>query len=250
MKKMLLSLFLFAALFVFPFTFAHGDEVSIQEKAIQFLPMIIAILVGAFIVYKVVKKLLFVTFAALFIIIGILIAGYYYSGSGNVVNDQNALDSILELQKISSEKNITLEDITQLKELIKNDEIAHSYYDEMEWLIENGEPEHSLHSLAFLKTYIKTGDSTFCIPHELEHVEIYLKHNQTERAMNTISEIKENLKPWIEKSENARKQFPQYYKNFDTLKNETISVVELLSAKNFTPELFERVKIVEENGIC
>ncbi|GEM_PF-2526903 len=245
MKKFLIILFFL----IIPSTFAI-EKLSIQEKVVQFLPLVVGVLIGAFIVYKFVKKLLFVAFAAFFIIIGILVAGYYHSESKSIIDDKNALEQIQELQKISSERSITLTDINGLKEIIKGDKTAEEYYEEMKWLITNNESEHALHSLAFLKTYVKTGDATFCIPHELEHVEIYLKHNQTKRAMDAIIEIKDNLEPWIQKSENAKKQFPQYYKNFDTLKNQTILVVDALSAQNFTSEIFQKVKTVEENGIC
>ncbi len=194
------------------------------------------------------KKIIFIAIIVLVVIVtNILIIK---NSDSSVVNNQKVIDQITRLSFLAADRNLTEPDLKKLSELTKKDNKVGGVLDQMYWLIRNNEAEHAAHSLASINVYVQTGRLEFCIPHEVQHLGLLVEHQDTGRAKNQLSLIKENIPKWLEKSEGAKINFPAYYINHEEVKSKINSVVENFESNNINEEFFEDIDYIGENGVC
>ena len=168
-----------------------------------------------------------------------------------VQNDKKILEEITRLSFLAAEKNLTVQDISDLIFLTRKDKHILSYSDTLDWLIRNNESEHAGHGMAFLSQYIQTGRVEFCIPHEIEHLGLFLEHNDFARVRNQVVLSKENLKSWEEKSDRSKNEYPTYYLNYEQVKSKINLIILDVENANYSNNGFkDKLKYVRENGVC
>ncbi len=166
----------------------------------------------------------------------------------DLVGNKEVDNEIFRLEKVSLERNLTSQDYSNLRELTKKDPVAADIFKEIDWLLEHNELEHASHGLGLLQSYIETGNSQECFGHELEHIGLYLKYNDEERAKEAIEEL--DVDAWINHNEDVKKKFPQYYKNFDEVKIKAIKTVDSLKKGDYSLSSLKDLPFLEDNAPC
>jgi hypothetical protein len=174
---------------------------------------------------------------------------------------QNALNKpqvLVEFEKVkqktlldeNNEAPIVRSDLDTLYAMVKNDELAAHYMDELYWMVDNGEKDHLGHTMDFLGHYLETGEKSRCTPHELWHATIYLKHGEMERVEHAVEDASHSYAAWVADNEEKRKKFPQFYLRFDEQKQEVAELVEQLQQGNYGEEIVQRIDILGDTAIC
>ncbi len=164
-------------------------------------------------------------------------------------NKQAILDAIDKLELENNKRNLTKDKVESLKPLLPEDENIEDFYQEALWLAEHEQGEHIGHSLSFIYSYIQDGIPFVCVPHEIDHLSIYIEHNDSYMINKAIEESKEGYDLWVKKSEQAKKLLPAYYKNFETLKQEALLALEKAEQKDYEGAI-PHIKYVSKNQIC
>ena len=168
--------------------------------------------------------------------------------SGTIIGNKEIIHEISRLQLAALDRNLTSGDYTILKGLTKDDVNAQDQFREIDWLIAHGEEGHAAHGLAFLEEYVRTGEKTNCLPHELSHIKLYLTHQDILMANGAIKELESES--WIQHAEQIKIKFPQYYKNFEETKAKVRDAVRRLQKAHYSSFTLEEIRYVEENASC
>lgn len=165
-------------------------------------------------------------------------------------NKEQILAAIRELDIQSYTRNLTVADIKTLEQLLPLDDHAMAdFYEETLWLAERNQGEHIGHSLSFIHTYVKTGEPLVCVPHEIDHLNLYIAFNDTERIEHAAKASKDGYDSWVAKSEKARKVLPAYYKEFDKVKQEAKLAIEKVERKDYEGAL-PHIQYVSLHQVC
>ncbi len=197
------------------------------------------------------KKLLLILFGS-----GILLSliAFFITSSSNVVGDKEILAEIERVSnlpyKVVSYDSVTPADLKKLSELSAKDEIAKSLIDEAVWLSSNDEHEHVGHSLYYLGEYVKKAEDVFCLPHELEHIQIYLEHDAIELAEKQIRIATKYQKDWYASTERKYNKFPQYFPKYSELISATNKALENLNKGDYGKETMEFIGFSIYYSIC
>ncbi len=188
------------------------------------------------------------------IIFGILIYSFL-SQKSKLIGNPDVLEEISRLEQKSildenGNRNIIVDDLTMLQESVKEDAIAESYVDDLEWLLAHNESEHLLHITTFLTNYIKTGTDTPCVPHAIWHIGLYLKYGDLDRAHEEIEGIDSEYTDWIENIDKKRDKYPQYYLHFDELDQKVKDAITKLHTQDFSNETISELEVIGAEGIC
>lgn len=192
------------------------------------------------------KVILVVIVIVLVIILSVILVS---KPNNSIINNQKVLDEVTRLSFIT-ERNLTENDLKNLNLLVKNDDKVKYSIDTMYWLIRNNEAEHASHALSFINVYIQTSRLDFCMPHEIEHFGLTIKHKDFERAKIVYNILKETIPIWEEKSEKSRLKFPAYYLNYEEVKSKLNNIIKNYESNNFNQDFFEDIKYIGENGVC
>lgn len=197
------------------------------------------------------KYLPFIILAVGLLLSGAIIA---YYNSKSLIGNQDILQEIDRISELPVKQviydNLTAADFAALDEMTKDDPEAHSFIDEAVWLAEHNEPQHVGHSLYFLEEYIKTGTDEICIPHELEHIKIYLEHDAVDLAEKQTAFVQEYEDSWREKVETQHDKYPQFYPEFDKLMDSVDAVLPRLAEKKYDNETMELLSFIQKNEVC
>ena len=169
---------------------------------------------------------------------------------GNITGNTTVAAEVHRLQIVNLHRNLTRSDVRSLDQSIAKDPIASDLATEINWLIDNHEDDHVMHSLVFLDDYVTRGETVFCIPHELSHIGLYLKHNDTLDAEKTLTEVQENLAGWYAKQEKARKILPAYYRDFENTSLILNATIDRLAAKDYGQTTLNGIAYLEEHALC
>ena len=203
-------------------------------------------------------------FAAIVMAVAILMVLLLISGcsNGNMKSDnaaaaQNAVtvinpalnDEIFRLKQEMTVRNLTEADTVKITEFSK-DSVEQFYAKEFAWLVKHNEYEHLNHPLTFLDWYVRTGEETFCAPHELGHMAAYLEYNDVAYAEETFAVVKQKMHLWDEKQEINRKKYPKFYEGLSELKELMSKSIPLLEKKDYGNETIELLKQIDLNSVC
>ncbi|MBI2546373.1 hypothetical protein HYV81_04285 [Candidatus Woesearchaeota archaeon] len=195
---------------------------------------------------------------ALFIILAIFLAGC----NAAVVNEQpeigrksferkeQILAAIGELELESYTRNLTPEDIRGIELVLPlEDHAMEDFYLETLWLAEHNQGEHIGHSLSFIYSYVETGEPLICVPHEIDHLKLYIAFNDTDRIEHAAQASNNGYEDWVRQSEEARKLLPAYYRDFDRLKQEAKLAIEKAEQKDYQGAL-PHIEYVSLHQVC
>jgi len=172
----------------------------------------------------------------------------------SVVGDAKVLEEIDRLGSLHYTKyvydNLTEDDLTPLQMMVAKDSQAHSLVDEAMWLRDNGEYEHVGHSLYYLQEYVKSGENDICIPHELQHIKIYLKHEDYDLVEKQVVVAAKYESRWFDLGAKRFSQLPQFNVKFKEIKPKIEEVIERLRDKQYDQHTMELLGYIEQNEIC
>ena len=174
----------------------------------------------------------------------ILVAGC----TSQVVGDKQLMSEVVRLQGLSRENGTTVEMLEALKMKVSSDGFAGDLAEESVWLVRFGEWEHSEHSLAFLNAYLKDGTRIICPGHEVEHIGLFVKHDNFERLNGTIQGIEESYPKWKEDAYARRVRFPAFYRNLDEVVKTIDEVLPKIKAGNYS--ITEEAEFLSANDVC
>ena len=168
----------------------------------------------------------------------------------NTDNNEAILKEIENMNLISVDRNLTLDDFNKITELTENDAHAQIFLGEARWLIKNGREDHARHPLAFLQKYEATGEKDVCVAHELTHIALYLEKEDIEFAEEHLKVVQENKEKWIASTERKHNRFPQYYKNYDRFLFLITDSVKKLENREYNEKTIETLKEIENYEVC
>jgi len=168
--------------------------------------------------------------------------------TGSIVGSQLVSAEITRISELALDRNLTLEDLSKLRELTKNDKVAVGEFKEMDWLVAHNESDHAAHGMAFLNGYVQTGELTKCVAHEMQHIRLYLKYNDTGMVKDALGEL--DPQAWIDRSQSLMAKFPAYYKNFPQVKDAVLSSINSLKAMDYSDAVKKKLEFIENSAVC
>ena len=197
-------------------------------------------------------KKYFLAFVSLVVIIALV---FFYSKKSGIVGNTEIINEITRIEELSFQSeqgasNLTVNDLQKLKNFVKGDETAESYMKEIEWLIAKGQIEHIAHSTSFLKEYVRTGDSTPCLPHELEHIALFIRYGDFRYAKDGIKDIDSIYIKWEKSVDKKSKESPLFYRGLDSLKIMSKDAIKKIKAEDFSNETLDQIELIGNAGIC
>ena len=189
------------------------------------------------------------------VILGIFLFGCAPHKSG-VVGNPKVINEIARIEALSvvdaegQQNNLTVADLDKLKELVKGDDISQSLVDELQWLIANNESTHILHTTGFIRDYFTTGKDIPCVPHEMWHISLYIKHGYMNYAKTQIEELGKIYPEWEGSVDQKSKAFPQFYHGLDDLKSKIKQILPQLKKGNYTQDILDQLDLIGEAGVC
>ncbi|MBI5389471.1 hypothetical protein HZB01_03765 [Candidatus Woesearchaeota archaeon] len=177
----------------------------------------------------------------------------FFSDTSTVGNQE----ILQEIERLSSLPYTTIiydtassRDFGQLSELTEEDPYAHGLVQETIWLAEHNESKHVGHALSFLKDYITTGNKDICIPHELVHIKLYIKHGDFELANTQATMVQKYHDSWKKNVQKQYEKYPQFYSNYEQLLSSIEQVIPRLLAKQYDNETIQLLDFVEAHEVC
>lgn len=205
------------------------------------------------------KILLFIIL--LILIIGIIFIGIGITGSNknfehdetstrSVVGNKELVDRMEYLYKINLERDLRVEDLEGLEDLVEGDHYSEDEYKELKWAIEKKETLHISHAVTAISVYASTGQETFCIKDEMSHMRIYIQYGEEELIEHTLEEVKENLQDWEGNVKEAKAENPAYFANFEDIKKRVKEVTSKIESGDRSKQISSDLFYIEQYGIC
>ena len=170
-------------------------------------------------------------------------------GNQAVISEITRIEQLIDPESESNSK-ITVNDLQYLEEATQGDEIAEDYTKEIKWLVAHNESEHLLHVTSFMREYIGTGKDVPCVPHELWHVSLYIKHGDLDYAQEAIISLDEEYGAWVKSVEAKRKFYPQYYTTLDDLEQKSKDAIGKLKQNDFSNDTLGQLDIIGAYALC
>lgn len=165
-----------------------------------------------------------------------------------IVGNRTLMQEVVRLQDLSRENRTTTAMLDDLKGRLESDHFAEDLAEEAKWLVRFQEWEHSEHSLSFLLTYLTDGTELICPGHEIEHIGLYVKHDNFDLLGHTIESVEEFYPTWKSTAYERAKRFPAFYRNLD----EVVRVIEetLPRIKAGDYDIDEEIEFLNRNEVC
>lgn len=190
------------------------------------------------------------------LIVAVLVASILIAGcsqknvpSLSSVKNPELKDEISHLNKEMVVRNLTENDTVRILAFSK-DPVERFYAQEFAWLVLHNESDHYDHPLTFLDWYVRTGNESFCAPHEIGHMYVYIEANDTGFAESRFAVAKGKISLWETQQDKSRQRYPQYYQGLEELKAMINEVVPRLEQKDYGDETLTLLKAIDEKSVC
>ena len=170
------------------------------------------------------------------------------ASSINIIGNRQLIAKIQNLSALSNDNATTVEMLQPLKVEVGNDSYASDLVNEAIWLTKYEEYEHSGHSFAFLLYYVNDGTKILCPGHELEHIQLFMKHNDLSLMNETINGIEESYPTWKQLAYQRKEKFPNIYRNLDNLSAVMEDAITKVKAGNYS--INDDISFVSANNLC
>ena len=196
----------------------------------------------------------YIPYVIVFLIFIILLV-YFSLQKPKVIGNADLINEITHIEQLSvideeRNNNLTVRDLQNLEALTKGDEIAEDYVEELKWIVEHNESQHLLHETLYMREYIKTGVDVPCIPHELWHVFIFVKHGDIDYAKKQLKYIEKNYDAWVKSVEEKRKDYPHFYNGSEELEQMSRESIENLKQNNYSNRTLEQLGLMGAAALC
>lgn len=168
--------------------------------------------------------------------------------SSELIGNQEIISGLIRLQELSRENKTTVDMLSAFKAKVEEDHFAEDLMEEAIWLVRFGEWEHSEHSLAFLTTYVKDGTQLICPGHEIEHIQLFVKHNNFELMNHTIESVDEFYPAWKQAAYERRARFPAFYRNLDDVIKTIEGVMPKIKSGDY--DILQEAAFLKANEVC
>lgn len=185
-------------------------------------------------------------------VILIIIGAYYFLNSNSnqgVVGNKQILAETSRLILLTSQRNLTTSDFNQLQSMVKGDPVAEDYVADAVQFAKYGINVHIGHDLGDLYTYILTGKNQVCIPHEIEHLSIFIQYNDFSRSNDILTTYNTSFNTWYQYSLQEKSKFPVLYADLDTLVTVLNRTVKNYEAGNYQTVLADMPYITSHDYI-
>lgn len=166
----------------------------------------------------------------------------------DIVGNKTLLSETLKLTELSLENKTTTEMLEDLKQKVESDDFATDLMNEAIWLQRFGEYHHLGHTLTYLALYIKDGSRSLCPGHEIEHVELFVKHNNFDLLNDTIQGIENSYQGWKEAAYAKKAQNPEFYASLDDVVKNVDQALAKIKAGNYN--ISSEVNFLTDNDVC
>ena len=166
----------------------------------------------------------------------------------SVAGNKQLLSEALTLLDLSIDNKTTVGMLENFKQKVDGDSFAEDLINEAIWLQRFGEYHHAGHSLTFLALYIKDGSKYLCPGHEIEHVELFVKHNNFDLLDETIQNVEDSYQQWKEDVYAKKAKSPAYYTNLDDVVKTMDIALAKIKAGNYN--ISTEVEFLTENDVC
>ena len=167
-----------------------------------------------------------------------------------VFQNKDAILAAVDTLEIESySRNLTRIDLATLRPILPDDDFINDNYNEALWFADHNLGDHIGHGLSFIYSYVQDGIPIVCLPHEIDHLSLFIKYNDMFMLDKGVNEAKEGYNNWVQQSEQASKLLPGYYRNFDALKQEAKLAIEKVEQKDYQGAL-PHIAYVSQNQIC
>ena len=189
------------------------------------------------------------TFTAGFILLTLILITACETETPLPINQPSEITTeINRLKAVAEDRNLTVQDYSQLNQLTLPIPYYQDGLKEITWLTEHGEADHAAHGLSYLLLYSQTGKEYTCLIHDLSHIESYIQYKDFAMAEEAIKKL--DAQEWINKAEKSRQRLPQYYKNFDHLKATVLDTVERLKNKDYSQTTLDQIEYLDKTAPC
>jgi hypothetical protein len=186
-------------------------------------------------------------------IILIVIAGLFFlhnssQQSSQVVGNQQILNEIIRLEVLNEKSQLTESDYTNLLSMVQSDPNATDFAHDSLWFIQHNITSHSSHELGYLYNYIKSGNYSICIPHEMQHIADYMQYNDTGQVNDTLARIHAFYAQWKSDTYQLKTKYPDVYGNLDQMIQNIDSALSKLDAGNYN--VTAEMNFIIQNDFC
>ena len=203
-------------------------------------------------------KKIFLLVVVLILVVGVVLVVSIASKSsgekeivtGSAVKNPVLVEKMESLYNLNLQREITLDDLKGLDEIVKNDDHASKELKELKWFIENKETLHISHSITALEVYASTGKEVFCIIDASSHLRAYIKHNEEDLLLDNLQELPQELKEWKESVKQTQSKDSTYFKNFEDINKKINDVLARINSGDRSKQVSSDLYYVELYGVC
>lgn len=170
--------------------------------------------------------------------------------TSSVVGNSVLVQRLQNLYDINLDRDLTLKDLEGMDEIVAGDHYAQDEFSELRFLIEKNEGAHASHIITAIQVYASTGQKTYCMPHEISHIRLYIKHNEQRLLEHALDGSLENLNDWQEYIKERQKENPSYFSNFDDINKRIQDVLKRVKSGERGSGLNSDLYYIEQYGIC
>ena len=170
--------------------------------------------------------------------------------SSLIVGNTVLVNKLENLYNATLVRDLTLQDISGIDEMVKGDDYGQDKYDEVKWFIENNEQIHLSHSITALEVYASTGQKIYCMPHEMSHIRVYMKHNAENNVKQVLEESDENLREWQTYVKQTKKTNPSYFSNYEEINTKIKDALSKLKNGDRSKNISSDIYYIETYGVC
>ena len=168
--------------------------------------------------------------------------------TSKLIGNKQLLSEVLNLSEMSQDNKTTVEMLENFSQKVQGDPFAEDLINEAIWLARFGENEHIGHSLSWLALYIKDGTKLACPGHEIEHVELFVKHNNFDLLNDTVSGLEESYPQWKQDAYARQAKYPAFYRNLDNITSTIDQAMAKIRSGNYN--VSEEADYLSINNIC
>ena len=188
------------------------------------------------------KKILFL------LVTIVIISGCTATQQNIIIGNRQLISQVRNLSDLSNDNATTVEMLQPLRQQVTDDPYALDIVNEAIWLTKYKEYEHSGHSFAFLLYYVNDGTKILCPGHELEHIQLYVKHDDFSLMNETIEGIENTYPEWKQIAYQRQQKFPNIYRNLDNLSAVMEEALAKVKAGNYFID--KEIAYINANNLC
>ncbi|HEV8289977.1 MAG TPA: hypothetical protein VGQ00_03445 [Candidatus Norongarragalinales archaeon] len=166
-----------------------------------------------------------------------------------VKNYSIALKEAARLVNVLDSRNLTLQDVSLLGENLDENLPVIDDFRALQYFIAHNETKHVGHEILGIHYFLLNGKLLFCPSDEANHIAIYLKYGDNERAQEKESEFITAYPQWFDNANKTRAKVTTAYKDLDALDDDVSELELAMITENYT-EARTVAQWIADRGYC